>query len=88
MTFNNLQALSTAAVYVTTGKASDIRAAAFECLTRQLLKSDGVEGKTLRDCIYSKDNTLTVDVRYGEHVLTIQRNITAMHYTIVNIVKR
>jgi hypothetical protein len=79
MTFNNLQALATAAIFASYGRCSDMRAAAFEGTARNMLF-----GATR----YIKDGSApvaTVTFTLTGKEYTIQQNLTQGTYTIINI---
>lgn len=85
MTFNNLQALSTAAIFASYGRASDIRAAAFQGMAQNMLKTDGKAGFTPGDNVYSLAKVVTVTFTYSGSEFTIQRNLTDDTYSIISI---
>jgi len=83
-TFNTIEALATAAIFATEGKALDTRAAALEGKIRQQLRTDGQESLALGNG--GLDFTVTTDVEFFGNTFTVVFNKREWRYSITNIV--
>ena len=83
ITFNTIEALATAAIFATEGKALDTRAAALEGKIRQMLKTEGRTGLCLGNG--KTDLTVTADVFFYGNTFTVVFNKSDWRYSIANI---